>query len=107
VQNQFHIHDRSDAEVLARCEQDDIAYVPYFPLGGGRTRLDTARLTSVADRHQATPAQVALAWLLATSPVTLAIPGTSSLDHLTDNIAAAGIRLTSDDLAELSEQHAT
>lgn len=105
VQNQFHIHDRSDAEVLARCERDGIAYVPYFPLGGGRARLDTTRLTSVAARHQATPAQVALAWLLATSPVTLAIPGTSSLDHLTDNIAAAGLRLTIDDLAELSEQH--
>jgi len=101
VQNQFHIHDRSDAEVLARCEQDDIAYVPYFPLGGGRAKLDTAGLTRVAARHQATPAQVALAWLLATSPVTLAIPGTSSLDHLTDNVAAVGLRLTIDDLAEL------
>jgi aryl-alcohol dehydrogenase-like predicted oxidoreductase len=106
VQNQFHIHDRSDAEILMRCEQDGIAYVPYFPLGGGRARLGTARLTSVAARHQATPAQVALAWLLATSPVTLAIPGTSSLDHLNDNIAAAGLRLTIDDLAELSEQPA-
>jgi pyridoxine 4-dehydrogenase len=106
VQNQFHIHDRSDAEVLAQCERDGIAYVPYFPLGGGRARLDTARLTSIAARHQATPAQIALAWLLATSPVTLAIPGTSSLDHLADNIAAAGVRLTSDDLAELSEQPA-
>jgi pyridoxine 4-dehydrogenase len=104
VQNQFHIHDRSDAEILARCEQDGIAYVPYFPLGGGGVRLDTARLTSVAACHQATPAQVAPAWLLATSPVTLAIPGTSSLDHLNDNIATAGLRLTIDDLTELSNQ---
>ena len=102
VQNQFHLHDRSDAEVLARCEQDGIAYVPYFPLGGGRARLDTARITSVAARHQATPAQVALAWLLATSPVTLAIPGTSSLDHLTENIAATNLHLTTTDLAELT-----
>ncbi|MPZ83214.1 MAG: aldo/keto reductase [Actinophytocola sp.] len=105
VQNQFHIHDQSDTDVLARCEQDGIAYVPYFPLGGGKDRIDATRLTSVASRHQATPAQVALAWLLATSPVTLAIPGTSSLDHLTDNIAATGLRLTIDDLAKLSEQH--
>jgi pyridoxine 4-dehydrogenase len=101
VQNQFHIHGRGDTEVLARCEQDGIAYVPYFPLGGGRARLDTARLTSIAARHQATPVQVALAWLLATSPVTLAIPGTSSLNNLADNFAAAGLRLTSEDLAEL------
>jgi pyridoxine 4-dehydrogenase len=103
VQNRFHLHDRGDAEVLARCEQDGIAYVPYFPLGGGRARLDTARLTRIAARHQATPAQIALAWLFATSPVTLAIPGTSSLDHLTDNVAAAGLRLTIDDLTELAE----
>jgi pyridoxine 4-dehydrogenase len=103
VQNRFHLHDRGDAEVLARCEQDGIAYVPYFPLGGGRARLDTAGLTRIAARHQATPAQIALAWLLATSPVTLAIPGTSSLDHLTDNVAAAGLRLTIDDLTELAE----
>jgi aryl-alcohol dehydrogenase-like predicted oxidoreductase len=102
VQNQFHVHDRSDAEVLARCEQDGIAYVPYFPLGGGRLRLDTASLTRVAARHEATPAQVALAWLLATSPVTLAIPGTSSPGHLAENIAAAGLRLTDGDLAELA-----
>lgn len=107
VQNQFHLHDRTDSEVLTRCERDGIAYVPYFPLGGGRTRLDTARLTSVAARHRATHAQVALAWLLATSPVTLAIPGTTSLDHLADNIAAADLRLTNDDLAELVGLHAT
>jgi pyridoxine 4-dehydrogenase len=59
VQNQFHIHARGDADVLARCERDGIAYVPYFPLGGGRVRLDTDRMTSVAARHQATPAQIA------------------------------------------------
>jgi pyridoxine 4-dehydrogenase len=102
VQNHFHVRHRDDADVLKRCEQDGIAYVPYFPLGGGPGRLDPGRLASVAARHGATPAQVALAWLLATSPVTLAIPGTSSLGHLTENLAAAGLHLTDDDLADLA-----
>lgn len=102
VQNQRNIHDRGDTDVLARCEQDGIAHVPYFPLGGGRARLGTARVMAVAARHDATPEQVALAWLLATSPVALAIPGTSSTDHLSDNVAAAALRLTADDLTELS-----
>lgn len=99
VQNHFHVQHRDDAKVLAQCEQDGIAYVPYFPLGGGRA--DLSGLTTVAARHGATPAQVALAWLLAISPVTLAIPGTSTLAHLTENLAAADLRLTPDDLAEL------
>jgi aryl-alcohol dehydrogenase-like predicted oxidoreductase len=107
VQNHFHVNHRGDSDVLAQCEQEATAYVPYFPLGGGRYPIDRAPLANVATRHQATVAQVALAWLLATSPVTLAIPGTSSLDHLTENIAAAGLRLTADDLAELAGQGAT
>ncbi|WP_182907381.1 aldo/keto reductase [Microbispora sp. H13382] len=101
VQNHFHVHHTSDSGVLATCEREGIAYVPYFPLGGGGQRIDHARLTSVAARHRATTAQVALAWLLAASPVTLPIPGTGSLGHLTENVGAAGLRLTADDLAEL------
>jgi aryl-alcohol dehydrogenase-like predicted oxidoreductase len=103
VQNEFHVHFRGDSDILARCEQDGTAYVPYFPLGGGRVPIDANRLADVAARHQATTAQVALAWLLATSPATLAIPGTGSLDHLSENVAAAGLRLTADDLAQLDE----
>jgi aryl-alcohol dehydrogenase-like predicted oxidoreductase len=103
VQNRFHLHCRGDSGTLAACEQESIAYVPYFPLGGGTVPTDANRLAKVAARHQATPAQIALAWLLATSPATLAIPGTSSLDHLTENMAAAGLRLTADDLAQLAE----
>jgi aryl-alcohol dehydrogenase-like predicted oxidoreductase len=99
VQNHFHIHHRDDAKLLAQCEQDGIAYVPYFPLGGGRA--DLTRLAPIAARHEAAPAQIALAWLLAISPVTLAIPGTSTLAHLTENLAAADLRLTPGDLAEL------
>ncbi len=102
VQNQFHVHYRGDSEVLAQCEKEGIAYVPFFPLGGGKERIDPALLADVAARHQATTAQVALAWLLAASPVTLAIPGTSSLDHMSENIAAAGLRLSADEVAELA-----
>ncbi|MFG1699730.1 aldo/keto reductase [Nonomuraea sp. NPDC049309] len=102
VQNAFSVHDQGDRAVLAECERAGIAYVPYFPLGGGRPSIDRARLAEVAARHGATPAQVALAWLLAVSPVTLPIPGTGSLDHLAENVAAAGLRLDPADLAALS-----
>jgi aryl-alcohol dehydrogenase-like predicted oxidoreductase len=103
VQNEYHIHRRDDAAVLARCEQAGLAYVPYFPLGGGGTPVAANRLANIAARHGASTAQVALAWLLASSPVTLAIPGTGSLDHLTENVVATGLHLTTDDLAELAE----
>jgi pyridoxine 4-dehydrogenase len=100
VQNQHSAADQDDA-VLAWCERDGIAYVPYFPLGGGRPRTDHGALATIAARHGATVAQAALAGLLAASPVVLAIPGTSSLDHLTENVAAAGLHLTADDLDDL------
>ncbi|ROT25831.1 oxidoreductase [Micromonospora sp. HM5-17] len=102
VQNHFHVHHRGDANLLAECEREGIAYVPYFPLGGGAVPIDPTRLANVAARHRATTAQVALAWLLAVSPATLAIPGTGSLDHLTENVSAAGLHLTADDMAELA-----
>jgi pyridoxine 4-dehydrogenase len=100
VQNRYSAAHPDDA-VLTRCEQDGIAYVPYFPLGGGRPRTDQTTLANVAARHGVTVAQVALAWLLTASPVTLAIPGTSSLDHLTENVAATQLHLTTEDLSEL------
>jgi aryl-alcohol dehydrogenase-like predicted oxidoreductase len=106
VQNRHSPADQDDA-VLERCQRDGIAYVPYFPLGGGRPRTDQATLAKVAARHEATVAQVALAWLLTASPVTLAIPGTSSLNHLTENLAAADLHLTTDDLAELRSEPPT
>jgi aryl-alcohol dehydrogenase-like predicted oxidoreductase len=103
VQNQFHVHFNGDRDVLSQCEKEGSAYVPFFPLGGGKMRIDPLRLANVAARHQATTAQVALAWLLAASPVTLAIPGTSSPEHLTENIAAASLRLAADEVAELGK----
>jgi pyridoxine 4-dehydrogenase len=102
VQNHFHVHHAGDAELLRQCEELGVAYVPFFPLGGGDRPLEAERLGKVAARHGATTAQVALAWLLAISPVMLAIPGTGSPDHLEDNVAAAGLTLTDDDLADLA-----
>jgi pyridoxine 4-dehydrogenase len=119
VQNRYHLLDRGSSEVLAACEQHNIALVAYFPLGAGTLNpsLDSSRLppgmglteqqqatlARVARRHGASWAQVALAWLLGCSPVTLAIPGTRSLAHLEENVAAAHIRLSEIDLAELDQ----
>ncbi|MEU1350418.1 oxidoreductase [Streptomyces sp. NPDC005776] len=97
VQNQH----TDDMELLAECEAAGIAYVPYFPLGGGRTPIDTDRLGKVAARLGATPAQVRIASLLAASPSVLAIPGTGSLDHLEENLAANALGLAEEDLSEL------
>ncbi|HEY9330647.1 MAG TPA: oxidoreductase [Streptomyces sp.] len=97
VQNQHS----DDLELLAECEASGIAYVPYFPLGGGLTPLDTDRLAEVAARLGATPAQVRIASLLAMSPSMLAIPGTGSLDHLEENLAADDLVLGAEDLREL------
>lgn len=97
VQNPY----TDDLALLAECEEAGIAYVPFFPLGGGRDPLDTRRLEKVAARKGATVAQVQLARLLASSPVMLAIPGTGTLAHLEENIAAKDLVLTDEDLAEL------
>lgn len=90
-----------DMGLLTECEESGIAYVPYFPLGGGIDPLVTERLGKVAARLGATPAQVALASLLATSPSVLAIPGTGSLGHLEENLAADTLVLGDEDLAAL------
>ncbi|MEV0087648.1 oxidoreductase [Saccharopolyspora sp. NPDC050642] len=101
VQNHFHVQHVEDRELLAECERSGIAYVPFFPLGGGSTPMDAAGVQAVAQRLSASVAQVSLAWLLAVSPVTLAIPGTGSVAHLEENVAAGGLRLDNGDLAEL------
>ncbi|GAB2962579.1 aldo/keto reductase [Streptomyces pseudoechinosporeus] len=102
VQNHFHTAKRDDTEVLNACEEAGIAYVPFFPLGGGLSDLADDRIAKVAERHGATVPQIALAWLLASSPVTLAIPGTGSLAHLEENTAAGSISLTQEDLSDLT-----
>ena len=100
VQNEYHIENRKDDGVLAACEQAGIAFIPWFPLGAGRA-LRSASVKRVAARLGATPAQVAIAWLLARSPAMLPIPGTGSLAHLEENAAAATLRLAPEDLAAL------
>lgn len=90
-----------DMGLLAECEETGIAYVPYFPLGGGGDPLDAERLGKVAARLGATTAQVQIASLLAKSPSLLAIPGTGSLDHLEENLAANDLSLSDEDLSHL------
>ncbi|WP_114453527.1 oxidoreductase [Halopolyspora algeriensis] len=104
VQNLYNLVNRSAAALLTRATEVGAAFVPFFPLGSGftdsRAREDEV-LRAVAERHSATQAQVALAWLLQRSPNILLIPGTSSPRHLEENTAAAGIELTGADVAEL------
>lgn len=101
VQNEYNIENRSDDDVLAACEKAGIAFIPWFPLGAGRA-LRSAKVKRIAARLNATPAQVALAWLLARSPAMLPIPGTSSMTHLEENAAAAALELSAGDLAALA-----
>jgi pyridoxine 4-dehydrogenase len=99
VQNRYNVTDRAWDEVVEYCEREGIAFIPWFPLSAGA--LEGDGLHRVAQRHGATPYQVALAWLLARSPVMLVIPGTSSVEHLHENISAAELRLTDRDMKEL------
>ena len=101
VQNRYNIRDRESEDVLRACEADQVAFLPYFPLQGFGFTSGSNALGAVGQTHAATPAQVALAWLLARSPVMLPIPGTSSVDHLEENIAAASISVTENDLERL------
>ena len=102
VQNRYNLTDRSSEAVIETCEREGIAFIPWYPLATGRLARPRGPLDEIATRHDATLAQVALAWLLARSPVMLPIPGTSSIEHLEENVAAAGLRLTERDLAALS-----
>jgi aryl-alcohol dehydrogenase-like predicted oxidoreductase len=103
VQNAFHVHHATDTVLLEQCARSGIAFVAFFPLGGGRDPIDPARLRGPAERHQVSVRQVAIAWLLATSPVMLPIPGTGTLAHLEENVAAAAIQLSPEEVAGLAE----
>jgi aryl-alcohol dehydrogenase-like predicted oxidoreductase len=100
VQNLYNVQDRSAEEMLRACERDGIAFLPWFPLGG-RGKPKHAALDRVAAAHGATRTQIALAWLLARSPVVLPIPGTSSIQHFDENLAAATLHLSAEELSEL------
>jgi aryl-alcohol dehydrogenase-like predicted oxidoreductase len=100
VQNNYNLAHRQDDGLIEELARQNIAYVPFFPLGGF-TPLQSSTLSGVAEKLGATPMQVALAWLLHRSPNILLIPGTSSLAHLRENLAAGGLTLSSEVLAEL------
>jgi len=102
VQNRYNLADRESERVLVRCEAAGIAFLPWFPLAVGQLATPGGPLGAAAREHGATPGQMALAWLLARSPVMLPIPGTSSVEHLEQNVAAAAVKLTPDEVDTLA-----
>jgi pyridoxine 4-dehydrogenase len=103
VQNRFNLADRSSEDVLERCEELGLGFIPWFPLSAGSLAGPDGPLDEIAARNDATAAQIALAWLLARSEVMLPIPGTSTVQHLEENVAAAGIALGEQEIAELNQ----
>jgi pyridoxine 4-dehydrogenase len=103
VQNLYNLANRSSETVLEACKEEGIAFVPFFPLAIGELANSEGRVAEIACRRGATAAQVALAWLLARSPAILTIPGTSSVRHLEENVAAASISLSREEVEELAE----
>jgi len=105
VQNRYSLADRRHEQTLAWCEARGIAFLPWYPMAGGKLLKPdhpaAQALGQIAARHKATPAQLSLAWLLGRSPVMLPIPGTSSGSHLEENMAAAGVTLTAEEMAEM------
>ena len=102
VQNQYNVANREDEAVLQACEEYDIGFIPWFPLAAGDLGELGTTLEEIAEAHDATRYGIALAWLLQHSSVTLPIPGTSSVEHLQENVAASAIELTDDEMARLS-----
>ncbi|WP_135805817.1 aldo/keto reductase [Halorussus marinus] len=103
VQNEYNVGNREHEDVLEACEEADIGFIPYFPIGGGDLGEKADVLEDVAGDREATARQVALSWLLHHSDVTIPIPGTSSVEHLEENVGAADVELSEDELARLSE----
>ena len=101
VQNLYNLTDRKAEDLLGYCEQQGIGFIPWFPLATGELARGEGPLRHIAERLDASPSQVALAWLLHRSPVMLPLPGTSSVAHLEENTAAAGIELSAEDVEAL------
>ena len=101
VQNLYNLTVRQSEDVLAYCEEQGIGFIPWFPLASGGLAAPGGVVEEIARAHEATAGQVALAWLLAKSPVMLPIPGTSSVEHLEENVAAAELQLSDEELATL------
>jgi pyridoxine 4-dehydrogenase len=103
VQNRFNLADRSSQDVLDVCERDGLGFFPWFPLAAGNLAKPGGVVAEIARAHDATPGQVALAWLLQRSPVLLPIPGTGSIAHLEENVAAAELELNEEELERLED----
>jgi aryl-alcohol dehydrogenase-like predicted oxidoreductase len=107
VQNRYSLADRRHEETLAYCEKHRIGFLPWYPIAGGKLlkpeHPSAQTLARIAARHSASPAQLSLAWLLQRSPVILPIPGTSKVAHLEENVAAAGLKVSSEEWTELEE----
>lgn len=101
VQNRYSFADREWDHVVDYCEQNAIAFIPWFPLGEGKVAGEA--LARIAKAHHANPMQVALAWLLQRSPITLPIPGTSSIQHLEENVASASVKISGAEFTELAK----
>jgi len=102
VQNRFNLTDRAAEDVLDVCEAEGLGFIPWYPLATGDLAEAGGPLDAIAGRHDATPSQVALAWLLQRSPVMLPIPGTGSVAHLEENHGAATLRLSPEEMQELA-----
>jgi aryl-alcohol dehydrogenase-like predicted oxidoreductase len=100
VQNRYSFADREWDYVVDYCERNGIAFIPWFPLGAGKVAGEV--LNRIAEAHHASPMQIALAWLLRRSPIMLPIPGTSSIEHLEENVVAASLRLADEEYRSLS-----
>jgi pyridoxine 4-dehydrogenase len=101
VQNRYSIADRGSEDVLEYCETEKLSFIPWFPLAAGRVARPSSPIGRIAAQLKATPSQVALAWLLARSPVMLPIPGTSKVKHLEENLAAAELKIDTNEMREL------
>jgi len=101
VQNRYNLADRASEEVLEICERDGLGFLPWYPVGAGDLTKPGGAVDRVARAHEVTPAQVALAWLLLHSAVMLPIPGTSSVQHLEENVAAAALTLDDAEMLQL------
>jgi pyridoxine 4-dehydrogenase len=103
VQNQYNIGDRRHEDVVAYCTKHKLAFIPWFPVAAGKLATPGGKLDAAAKKHGTTVSQLSLAWLLHHSPVILPIPGTSSVEHLEENIAAAAVKLTDAEWKEIEE----
>ncbi|MDQ3982584.1 MAG: aldo/keto reductase, partial [Actinomycetota bacterium] len=103
VQNLYNLTDRESEDVVDYCEREGLAFIPWYPLASGDVAAPKGPLAEVAAMHDATPAQISLAWLLHRSRVMLPIPGTSSIEHFEENLETGAIELSDEDMARIEK----